>query len=223
MIARRCQSGARRTCSTNASDALGERAGARSIVQARRVRELDPRWDAAPGATVGPGQWVLVEVADTGVGMDEQTRGRVFEPFFTTKETGHGLGLAACLGIISAHGGAVLVVRAWLGARRLLLDPVALERACRARRRPMARPAADAARRPAAGVLIVDDEALVRAQLRRSLELRGYTVAEATNGAEAIAALDPAQDRGRRGSASTVGRRPSTCAADARHRRAPRS
>ena len=93
---------------TNASDALGERPG-RITVRVRHVSEVDARWDHAQGATVGPGRWVLVEVEDTGIGMDESTRGRVFEPFFSTKERGHGLGLAACLGIVRAHGGAVLV------------------------------------------------------------------------------------------------------------------
>ncbi len=93
---------------TNASDALGDEAGVIEV-RARRVTELDARWDGALGATVRPGDWVLIEVNDTGSGMDEATRGRVFEPFFSTKERGHGLGLAACLGIVSAHGGAVLV------------------------------------------------------------------------------------------------------------------
>jgi PAS domain S-box-containing protein len=168
---------------TNASDALAERPG-RVSVCARRVREVDARWDAAQGATVGPGRWVLVEVRDTGAGMDETTRGRVFEPFFTTKEKGHGLGLAACLGIVAAHGGAVLV-ESELGKGScfsvLLPASAAAERGSGPiRATPPPRPCR---------VLVVDDEAVVRAQLRRSLELRGYEVAEATDGRTALAAL----------------------------------
>jgi signal transduction histidine kinase len=168
---------------TNASDALGDRPG-RISVRARPVREVDARWDAAQGATVGPGRWVLVEVRDTGAGMDESTRGRVFEPFFTTKEKGHGLGLAACLGIVAAHGGAVLVEsEPGKGSCFSVLLPAsaAADRGSGATRAtPPPRPCR---------VLVVDDEAVVRAQLRRSLELRGYAVAEATDGSAALAAL----------------------------------
>ncbi len=171
---------------TNASDALGDHPG-RITVRVRHVSEVDARWDQGQGATVGPGRWVLVEIEDTGIGMDESTCGRVFEPFFSTKERGHGLGLAACLGIVRAHGGAVLVESALgRGSRFSVLLPAS----------SAAKPAADddavrprATTRPCR-VLVVDDEALVRRQLRRSLELRGYSVIEAANGRSALAALE---------------------------------
>jgi nitrogen-specific signal transduction histidine kinase/ActR/RegA family two-component response regulator len=170
---------------TNASDALGDRPG-RITLRVRRVSEVDARWDQAQGATVGPGRWVLVEVEDTGAGMDEPTRGRVFEPFFSTKERGHGLGLAACLGIVRAHGGAVLVEsEVGRGSRFSVLLPAtdAATVVEALQPRPTTRPCR---------VLLVDDEAIVRSQLRRSLELRGYTVIEAASGHAALAALFPA-------------------------------
>jgi two-component system cell cycle sensor histidine kinase/response regulator CckA len=167
---------------TNASDALGDGAGVIEV-RAGRVAEVDVRWDSAVGNTVRPGDWVLIEVKDTGAGMDEATRGRVFEPFFTTKERGHGLGLAACLGIVSAHGGAVLVEsEVGRGSRFSVLLPASrLEREA-----PPRSPAAHPPR--PCKVLVVDDEALVRTQLRRSLELRGYTVFEAADGLSGLSA-----------------------------------
>jgi two-component system, cell cycle sensor histidine kinase and response regulator CckA len=167
---------------SNASDALGDGTGVIEV-RARRVTTVDARWDGALGATVGPGDWVLIEVKDTGAGMDEGTRGRIFEPFFSTKERGHGLGLAACLGIVSAHGGAVLVEsELGQGSCFSVLLPASPDE-------PAA--PAEAAKVPArpCKVLVIDDEGPVRAQLRRLLELRGYTVAEAIDGQSGLAAV----------------------------------
>jgi len=167
---------------TNASDALGDQAGVIEV-RARRVTDLDARWDNAVGASIRPGDWVLIEVADTGTGMDEATRGRVFEPFFSTKERGHGLGLATCLGIVSAHGGAVLVEsEPGRGSRFSVLLPASPVDAV-----ADVGPAAARLGRPCK-VLIIDDEALVRGQLRRTLELRGYTVVEAADGCSGLLA-----------------------------------
>jgi PAS domain S-box-containing protein len=164
----------------NASDALGDAPGD-VRVHARRVREVDARWDAAQGATVGPGDWVLVEIEDTGIGMDETTRGRVFEPFFSTKEAGHGLGLAACLGIVTAHGGAILVEsEPGRGSRFSVLLPATEATAA------FGEAAAARAASTPCTVLVVDDETLVRTQLRRTLELRGYAVVEAPDGRSAL-------------------------------------
>jgi nitrogen-specific signal transduction histidine kinase/CheY-like chemotaxis protein len=174
---------------TNASDSLGENPG-RITVRVRRVSEVDARWDQAQGATVGPGRWVLVEVEDTGAGMDEATRGRAFEPFFSTKERGHGLGLAACLGIVRAHGGALLVESALgRGSRFSVLLP-ASDAATPVDQAPRARDAIRPCR-----VLVVDDEPIVRGQMRRSLELRGYTVVEAADGRSALDAVAAPADQ----------------------------
>jgi CheY-like chemotaxis protein len=168
---------------TNASDALGDRMGVIEV-RVRRVTEVDARWESALGASVGPGNWVLIQVKDDGSGMDEATRGRMFEPFFSTKDRGHGLGLAACLGIVSAHGGAVLVEsEPGRGSCFSVLLPASGAAPVAAER-----PAVVGDARPCK-VLIIDDEALVRALLRRSLELRGYQVAEAGDGRSGLVAV----------------------------------
>jgi len=168
---------------TNASDALEDQSGT-ILVTTSRVREPDARWDNALGTPVGPGDWVLIEVRDTGVGMDSSTLLRVFEPFFSTKPHGHGLGLASCLGIVAAHGGALSVEsEPGKGSCFSVLLPASPRAASEA---PNAE--ADAAPRPRR-VLVVDDESVVRTLLRRSLERRGYTVIEADGGRAGLRAL----------------------------------
>jgi PAS domain S-box-containing protein len=165
----------------NASDALDDRPGT-IHVSTRHVREPDARWDEAVGAIVKPGEWVQVQVRDSGVGMDQPTQRRIFEPFYSTKPAGHGLGLGTCLGIVAAHGGAIHVHSApGQGSTFSILLPAAQdtvqdeERATGRHVRPCR-------------VLIVDDEPLVRQHLRRLLELRGFSVVEASNGESGFAA-----------------------------------
>jgi two-component system cell cycle sensor histidine kinase/response regulator CckA len=170
---------------TNASDALNGRPG-RIDVRCAAVQDVDGRWDAGQGVPVRPGNWVLIEVRDTGDGMNEATRGRIFEPFFSTKEKGHGLGLAACVGIVRSHDGAILVEsEPGKGSCFSVLLP---------RTRMDGEIPRDTAPSPkadhACGVLVIDDEALVRSHVSRALMLRGYTVYEADSGIAGIAAIE---------------------------------
>jgi PAS domain S-box-containing protein len=94
---------------TNASEALGDGPGAITI---RTGREFATRASlAAPHvpADIPEGEYIFLEVTDTGAGMDAPTLERIFDPFFTTKFTGRGLGLAAVLGIVRGHRGAIKV------------------------------------------------------------------------------------------------------------------
>jgi C4-dicarboxylate-specific signal transduction histidine kinase len=89
----------------NASEAIGARTGAVTIVTRRREVGPDERDVLQPtGEPLPPGLYVELTVGDDGEGMDEPTRSRIFEPFFSTKRTGRGLGLAATQGIVRGIG-----------------------------------------------------------------------------------------------------------------------
>ena len=133
------------------------------------------------GPNLEPGRFVFIEVSDTGVGMDADTISRIFDPFFSTKFTGRGLGLAATLGIVRSHRGAIRVVSALgAGSTFTLLFPPG-ER----RRSPVNAPIA-VAWRSTAHVLVVDDESSVRAVTTALLSRRGITVSGAENGEVAL-------------------------------------
>jgi PAS domain S-box-containing protein len=94
---------------TNASEALSDASGVISV--STGVMDCDRAYLAESHLDdkLPDGRYVYLEVADTGGGMNEETRRRLFDPFFTTKFTGRGLGLAAVLGIVRGHRGAIKV------------------------------------------------------------------------------------------------------------------
>ena len=165
---------------TNAADAIG---GSSGIVALRTgltdVGEagIDDAW---LGEGLPAGRYVFLEVSDTGEGMDEERRSRIFDPFFTTKTRGRGLGLAAVLGIMRGHSGAIRVYsEPGRGTTFKLFFP-AVDGAPSQNPRPMAAPAREGL------VLVVDDEETVRAMVKMLLETLGYGVVTAKHGGEAI-------------------------------------
>jgi signal transduction histidine kinase len=110
----------------NAAEAVGDGPGEIAIQVDRQTLSREDL-----GADYGidppePGMFVCLSVTDDGSGMEAETRRRLFEPYFTTKFTGRGLGLAAVLGIVRSHGGAVRVSsRPGAGAAVTLCFPVA--------------------------------------------------------------------------------------------------
>jgi two-component system cell cycle sensor histidine kinase/response regulator CckA len=157
---------------TNAIEAIDEGPGT-VVVTGRRIHQPDERWDEALGASVGPGDYVQVEVRDSGSGMDQDTALRAFEPFFTTKPRGHGLGLAASLGILKAHAGAVHVrSRPGEGATFAVLLPSA-------ETSPSQKLPTKKVEGSSRLILIVDDQPTVRQHIVRVLKRRGYSLVEA--------------------------------------------
>jgi PAS domain S-box-containing protein len=138
-----------------------------------------------PGIEIRQGEYARITVADSGSGMDAETLQRAFEPFYTTKPVGEGtgLGLATVYGIIKQSNGYV-----WgeslrgRGTKFHIYLPQVPGRLGGA----MAQQPAVPLHRGTAGILVVDDEPMIRALARRALELYGYEVFEAEDGEAAL-------------------------------------
>jgi PAS domain S-box-containing protein len=146
---------------------------------------------AGPGGIM-PGMYVLLEVRDTGSGMDAVTQARIFEPFFTTKITGRGLGLAAVLGIVKGHCGSVQVSSAaGHGCVFRVLLPALAVSLDRTPRQPQETPDLSGV----GAILVIDDEEIVRQMARQALEYYGYNVLLAENGERGLEVFRHNADR----------------------------
>ncbi len=164
----------------NARDAM-PRGGRLSI--ATSDVELDPDYVHAHIEST-PGPHVVLEVSDTGIGMDPETRSHIFEPFFTTKDSGKGtgLGLSSVYGIVKQSGGHIVVdSQVGRGSTFRLYLPRTETRA-----RGMNAPTLPQLR-GSETILVAEDEPMVRELTREILEDAGYSVLEAADGQEAVA------------------------------------
>jgi len=165
----------------NARDAMPS--GGTLVVTTRNV-VADEEF-ARAHAPMPPGEYVALALRDSGVGMDPTTLARVFEPFFTTKELGQGtgMGLSTVYGVVKQSGGYIWVESA-VGEGTSF--SIYLPRSVADARPVTPRAPVEEVRRGTETILVVEDEQLVRALTRRTLERTGYRVYEAGNGAEAL-------------------------------------
>lgn len=178
---------------TNASDALADQPGVVTMATGLRHFDAHDLAEVLPDEDLTAGPYAFLEVADTGVGMDEGTRARIFDPSFTTKFTGRGLGLAAVLGIMRSHGGGIRVQSApGEGTRAMVLFPPAEADEEMLEDEPGQD---DEAWEGQGAVLVVDDEEIVRNLMATVLDDAGFEVLTASDGVEALEVFDANVDR----------------------------
>jgi signal transduction histidine kinase len=180
----------------NAVEATGERPGAVQVTTGVRLingaRDTVSHFRPDPPQ---PGNYVSIEVVDNGCGMSDRVKAQIFDPFFTTKFTGRGLGLAAALGIVRGHKGAIGVEsKEDSGSKFTVLLPVEAS-AASGRRLQQSNAVAPLTPSAAGSVLIIDDEDVVRRAARATLEHFGYSVFEASDGRDGVDLFNRLHDR----------------------------
>ena len=165
---------------TNASEALEDRDG---VIRVTTRRVTVDRAEAVSKA-IAEGDYVELEVADTGRGMSLETQARVFDPFFTTKPQGHGLGLGVVRGIVRGFGGAIhLSSELGKGSTfQIFLRSTGIMTEARGPLRPAGEPSPP----PVATILVVEDDDALRVALAQILRRRGFETLDTANGADAI-------------------------------------
>ncbi len=166
---------------TNASEALSEESG--SITISTGSRRIDGGFLASHflHGEVREGNFVFLEVSDSGAGMKPEVQSRIFEPFFTTKFPGRGLGLPAALGIVRSHQGAIHVQSTpGQGSVFQIFLPAG---------KPAAPPPGEPKPAKRTTILVADDEPTVSGLARKVLEKNGFSVLTASHGMEAVDAF----------------------------------
>ena len=167
---------------TNASDSLGARQGV--IRVATTLERLEPAiiQRQFPNQELVPGEYVVLEVADTGCGIPEDVLGRIFDPFFTTKTSGRGLGLSALLGILRGHRAGIRIrSEPGKGSTFAVFFPASAESAA-----PVHSSGPGQHGSLSGTVLLVDDEEMILDSTGRALESMGFRVVTARDGVQGM-------------------------------------
>ncbi len=176
---------------TNARDAMPN--GGKLIIETKRVT-LNRKFIELHGYGK-EGEYALVSVSDTGIGMDEQTRSHIFEPFFTTKEQGKGtgLGLSMVYGTVKKHDGFINVYSEPGHGTTFKIYLPATGAAAKADHKMTEEPI-----KPRGGtetILIAEDDAPIRHLTQAALKQFGYTVIESIDGADAVAKFNENKEK----------------------------
>ncbi|MDD2272922.1 MAG: PAS domain S-box protein [Desulfuromonadaceae bacterium] len=166
----------------NASEAIGDKSGVIAITTGCMDCDQSYLKNVWLDENIKEGLYVFLEVADTGCGMDKETQAKIFDPFFTTKFTGRGLGMAAVMGIVRGHNGAIKVYsEPGKGTSFKLLLPASGKPA------EIFNGESPYDRWKGSGkVLLVDDEETVRGIGREMLLELGFEVVTSNDGREAV-------------------------------------
>lgn len=175
----------------NASEAIGDRSGVINITTGCMECDRSYLKDVWLDENLGDGLYVYLEIADSGCGMDKDTLAKLFDPFFTTKFTGRGLGMAAVLGIVRGHRGAIKVYsEPGKGTTFKILFPAGSQQSAE-----IPGDASSCDEWQGSGtVLLVDDEETVRGVGSEMLKELGFTAITANNGREAIEVFNSTPD-----------------------------
>ncbi|NVN90411.1 MAG: response regulator [Desulfuromonadales bacterium] len=169
----------------NASEAIGDDGGVITVTTSAVHCDKDCLNSIAPSDRLPEGTYVVLEVVDTGCGMDHDITEKIFDPFFTTKFTGRGLGLAAVHGIIRGHKGAINVYsEPGKGSTFKIILP-----ASESQETILPVHAREAEVHGCGTVLLVDDEEDVRNVGREMLEALGFETVTAIDGFDALETL----------------------------------
>ena len=174
----------------NAAEAIGDDRGTITIVSDTQiVTAADQKYWRNTTASLADGDYVTLEVHDDGPGMSQDILASIFDPFFTTKEKGHGLGLAAVLGIIRGHkGGLTVYSEEGQGTTFKLLIPASDKQEAMT-----ISESGDQKSNIIGSVLVVDDEAYVREAVTDILGMRDIEVLTAADGKEGLAVYEAHQ------------------------------
>jgi two-component system, cell cycle sensor histidine kinase and response regulator CckA len=167
----------------NASEAIGEKPGEITIRTGTTELDTIRLQKSISGMKLKPGNYVYLEVMDTGCGMDEKIRAQIFEPFFSTKFTGRGLGLAAVYGIVSSYQGTIEVIsEKGIGSTLRILLPLSAHQKLET---PETEPSSN--KLPLKGaILVVDDESNIQQMIVEMIQELGFEAIAASDGFEAV-------------------------------------